>query len=148
MKLLDPSTAAGSILLNILATVGAAALLAVLGWAMGPFRWIVQGRRIRRIIKAPRWFKFVYNPSSESMSKPLTFCADGTIGEGRNSNENTWRIRRGRLEILHQDGRLYSRFRHDRDSGRLIHTNEADTRSIQGQYMISQWIKLRRKSVE
>lgn len=40
------------------------------------------------------------------------------------------------LEVLAQDKRVYSRFVHDKATGRLAHTNDPDTRSIHGQYMI------------
>jgi hypothetical protein len=78
-------------------------------------------------------FKFVFNPEV-GLSKPLTFKSDDQIGEGRNDNENSWRVNNGRLEILDSFGEVYSRFLVLRD-GRFQHTNDSDTRSIKGQYI-------------
>jgi hypothetical protein len=74
--------------------------------------------------------------ATHGQAKVVTFLSGGEIGEGRNSNEDTWRIRRGALEVLAKDGKIYSRFVHDKKSGKLAHTNDPDTRSIHGQYMI------------
>jgi len=111
-----------------------AAVLGVLGWSVGPLRWIVQNRRLRQLLLGGRRFVFVFNPTM-GQRKIVTFLANGDIGEGRNNNEHTWRVRKGRLEIFALDGRLYSRFYYDKVSGRLKHTNDTDTRSIHGQYL-------------
>jgi len=65
----------------------------------------------------------------------VTFLADGAIGQGRNKNEHTWRISKGKLEIFSSDGLIYSRFTHDKTTGFLKHTNETAMPSIQGQYL-------------
>lgn len=107
--------------------------LAIVGALLGPFRWWRASKGLKSIIFGRR-FIFVFNPE-DRRQKIVTFNPDGTIGEGRNNNENTWKIRRGRLEIYGADKKLYSSFRHDPVSGRLIHTNEANTRSIRNQYL-------------
>ncbi len=131
---MDPSTPLGSIISGVLATVIAAGVLAVLAWFAGPLRWFVQNRGLRQLISNGRRFHFTFNPTS-GQSKTLTFLPSGEIGEGRNQNEHTWKIRRGLLEIFASDGAIYSRFRHDKESGQLRHTNDADLRSIHGQYL-------------
>jgi hypothetical protein len=94
----------------------------------------MRGRSLRELVLNGRRFMFVFNPLS-NYSKVITFLPDHSVGEGRNDNEDTWRIRRGCLEILASDGKVYSRFRHDTGTGQLMHTNDPDLRSIHGQYM-------------
>lgn len=134
-ELLDPATTIGSIAINIVGGVGAVLLLSFLAYLGGPLKWWFKGRALRQLLLNGRRFVFVFNPT-HGQAKIVTFLSCGKIGEGRNSNENTWRIRRGALEILAQDGKIYSRFTHDKINGKLAHTNDADTRSIHGQYMI------------
>lgn len=131
----NPATAEGAIAVNTAGAVGAALLLGSLAWLTGPLRWWFKRRALRQLLLNDRRFVFVFNPT-HGQAKIVTFLPNGKIGEGRNSNENTWRIRRGALEILAQDSKLYSRFIHDKAAGRLVHTNDSDTRSIHGQYMI------------
>jgi hypothetical protein len=130
----DPGTALGSITGQIVATILAAAVLGMIAWLAGPLRWWVSARQLRTLLLGGRRFNFVFNPMT-GQNKVLTFLENGDIGEGRNSNESTWRIKRGALEILASDGLVYSRFRHDASSGQLRHTNEAELRSIHGQYI-------------
>ena len=136
--MIDPSTASGTLILNILAGIGLAAILTVFSWLLGPLKWPIQAFRLRKVILNGRRFRFFYNPETNK-SKVVTFCPNGKVGEGRNHQENRWRIRKGKLEIFDQDEKLYSRFRHDPVTGRLIHTNDADTRSIMGQFFIPEW---------
>lgn len=131
----NPATATGSIAINIAGGVGAVLLLGMLAWLGGPLKWWSKGRALRQLLLNGRRFVFVFSPT-HGQAKVVTFLSSGEIGEGKNSNENTWRIRRGVLEILAQDGEIYSRFTHDKKNGKLAHTNDPDTRSIHGQYMI------------
>jgi hypothetical protein len=80
-------------------------------------------------------YKFVFNPLTEQ-SKLLTFNSDGTIGEGRNANESTWRTVNGSLEIYNEAQQVYSRFTLLPDGISLHHTNQSDTLSIRGQFMV------------
>ena len=136
---LDPSTPIGSVILNILASVGFVAIVAVVGWVTGPIKWWIAERALRQILLSGRRFIFVFNPTN-NQTKVVTFLPNGDIGEGRNSNEHSWRIRRGKLEILAFDGKLYSRFVQDKKTGRIVHTNDADTRSIHGQFILPHFI--------
>lgn len=132
---LDPAQPLGTVVLNVLASIGFVTLAVLAGWITGPFRWLVAGRALKQILLTGRSFVFVFNPSN-GQSKEVTFLPNGEIGSGRNSNEFSWRIRRGKLEILAFDGKIYSRFVQDKTSGRIVHTNDADTRSIHGQFFI------------
>jgi hypothetical protein len=132
--ILDPSTALGSVLLNIVAGLGVVGVLALIAWLTGPLRWWIAGRALQKILLSGRSFIFVFNPT-HGQAKVLTFLPNGEIGEGRNSNEHTWRIHHGTLEIFAFDGLIYSRFVHDKKLGKLLHTNDPDTRSIHGQYI-------------
>lgn len=128
---------------GIVATVVAAVLLTGGAWLAWPFRWRIQGRGIQKLIADQRRFNFVFN-SSLKLAKEITFAPGGSIGQGRNDNEHSWRIRRGALEILASDGKVYSRFRHDRTQGLLKHTNDPELRSIPGQYMEPKLVKAAR----
>jgi hypothetical protein len=90
-----------------------------------------------RILSAVNFttYKFVFNPETDQ-SKILTFHPNGAIAQGQNDNENRWRVVNGRLEILDGRGALYSRFSLMEDGLSFHHTNEPDTRSIRGQFMI------------
>lgn len=78
---------------------------------------------------------FVYNPSN-GRNKIVEFLASGDIGEGRNSNEWMWRIRNSKLEFLNKQNEVYSRFRWNRETGSFHHTNEPDTKSLRGQFLV------------
>jgi hypothetical protein len=94
----------------------------------------LENQKIIKAITGTR-FRFVFNPQNEQ-SKILTFNPDYTIGEGRNANEATWRTMNGSLEIYNSDGQVYSRFTLLSDGKSLHHTNQSDTLSIRGQYMV------------
>ena len=119
---------------GVLSAVIAAVLIGAVAWLAWPFRWRRQGAAIRKLIADERRLNFVFNPNTK-MAKEITFQANGSIGLGKNDNENTWRIRRGTLEIIASDQKIYSRFRYERATGHLRHTNDPELRSIPGQYM-------------
>jgi hypothetical protein len=78
-----------------------------------------------------------FNPSVIGAKKAITFNADGTVGDGRNQNEHTWRVNNGLLEILNDAGHVYSRFSYDRNKNQFAHTNDLDTLSIKSQTITS-----------
>jgi hypothetical protein len=84
----------------------------------------------------------VYDPerfeatSGARGSKPMMFDADGLILDGANQNEAAWRIKGDFLEFLNEAGNVHSRFRFRLETRDFIHTDEADTKAIKGQYMI------------
>ena len=138
---MDPSTPVGAVISGVLAAVIAAGVLAALAWFTGPLKWLVQNRNLRQLVSNGRRFLFTFNPGT-GQSKYVTFMPNGDIGEGMNQNEHTWRIRRGLLEIFAADGAIYSRFTHDRESGYLKHTNDADLRSIHGQHLQPSFVRV------
>jgi hypothetical protein len=138
LEAINPSTTTGAIIVGIIITLGSTGIIALLAWFLGPLRWPVQSRRLRKILISGRHFLFVFNPGANKM-KMVTFLPDGQVGEGRNSNEHTWRIRRGKLEIFAFDGAIYSRFNYNHKTGRIEHTNDPDTRSVLGQYFEPQF---------
>lgn len=79
-------------------------------------------------------FRLFYNPPS--YSKRIVFASNGQIIEGNNQNEHTWRIARGKLELLQLDGKVHSRFYYDSSDGSFKHTNDSDTRSIRNQFIV------------
>lgn len=138
-SLFDPGKASGAILSQVIAAVLVILVLAALGWVFGPVKWWWGNRKIKRLVHNRR-FNFVFNPTNPSQQrKTVTFLPNGEIGEGHHDNEHSWSAKRGRLEIFGSDGQLYSRFRFDPETGRLVNTNEPELRSIRGQYFEVVW---------
>jgi len=79
-------------------------------------------------------FKLIFNPISGA-SKTITFLEDGSIGEGRNQNESTWRIADGMLEILQSDNTVHSRFIYVGNNKAFYHAG-GDLPSIKGQSIV------------
>ena len=138
---MDTTIIAQDVISGTLATVIAALILGGAAWLVWPFRWRLRGRAIQKLIADERRFNFVFNPETK-MAKEITFLADGRIGQGSNINEHTWRIRKGALEIIASDGKIYSRFRYDRADGQLKHTNDPELRSIPDQYLQPRFVKV------
>ena len=86
-----------------------------------------QDERISEILTSQEW-ELLYDPIRSGV-KDISFQGDGEISEGRNQNEDTWRVREGLLEILRDTGDVQSRFRYDGNSEVFEHTNEDDTLS-------------------
>ena len=124
------------------ASISVISILFSIRFLTGFARGVVRGSRDRvaddeqqilSVLADSDW-NFIFNPDSSRMSnKKMTFREDGTIGEGRNNNEHTWRIREGLLEILNSEGQVFSRFRYDKSKNRFLHTNDDDTLSIRSQ---------------
>ena len=132
---MDPSSLANDVLTTVIQSTAVAGITAVLAWICGPLKWFWRNRNLRRLLSNGRTFRFTYNPASDDEWKYLSFLKDGTVGEGQNQNEHTWRIRRGTLEILADNGAIFSRFRHDKDCGQLKHTNDSELPSVHGQFL-------------
>src|SRR5436309_15413278 len=102
-KLFDPGSWTGALSVHVIGSlVGGLLLLAaiaVLGWLFRPFKWLWRNRTLPKLIFGRREFILVYQPQ-DNYSKTVIFLDDGQIGEGKNNNEDTWRIRRGCLEFL------------------------------------------------
>jgi hypothetical protein len=76
-----------------------------------------------------------------SKTKTILFGKDGLIGgEKLNFNEYRWAVRRGLLEIHSKDRGLYSKFKWDKNSARLVHVNDPRLPSAMGQYIVPLFI--------
>ena len=49
----------------------------------------------------------------DDRAKIVRFWPDGEIADGKNNNEHSWRIEKGKLELLNSNGEIHSRFRFD-----------------------------------
>ncbi|SDA56957.1 hypothetical protein SAMN03159475_1902 [Pseudomonas sp. NFPP33] len=84
-----------------------------------------------------RPYRLQFNPKRGiNGSKIMMFGPDGKILEGSNDNEFSWRTFNGRLEFLNKEGKVFSRFNFDPTSNLFLHTNDPDTLSIKGQYLV------------
>lgn len=84
-----------------------------------------------------RPYRLQFNPKKgRDGSKIIMFGPDGKILEGNNDNESSWRAQNGRLELLNSEGKVFSRFKLDLPTNIFLHTNESDTLSIKGQYLV------------
>lgn len=101
-----------------------------------------QASTIRDLLVSRR-YRLVLNPGM-NRSKPIAFLANGDIGEGRNENEHSWRIRKAKLELITIDGSVHSRFVYSRRKDTFEHTNDPDTDSIRGQYIEPMFVSHRR----
>ena len=141
-ELLDPGSWSGALSVHVIgALVGGLLLVAAIALLSGlffPLKWWWRNRELRELIGKRREFILVYQPH-QNYSKPVLFLDDGQIGAGRNNHEDTWRIKRGCLEFLTDDGKVYSRFRFDKTSGRLACTNDPDLSSLFNQYLFPQY---------
>jgi hypothetical protein len=90
--------------------------------------------QIREALVSQKYL-FVYNPQN-GRNKILEFLNNGDIGGGRNANEWMWRIRDGKLEIINKKSEVFSRFRWNKDKDSFHHTNEPDTKSLRGQFLV------------
>jgi hypothetical protein len=142
--LLDPGSWSGAFSVHVIgALVGGVVLvvaLALLGGLFFPAKWWWRNRELRQLIRGRVEFMLFYNPQNGA-SKLIRFLDHGQIGPpaSKNQNEDTWRIRRGCLEFLTDDGKVYSRFRFDKTLGQLVCTNDADIRSLFNQYLLPQY---------
>ena len=119
------------------------AVVVVFGWLVGPLNWWRKNRRLLQLIRKRREFILVYNPVTGA-SKTVVFLDGGQIGDGMNDHEHTWQVRRGALEFLAADGKLWNRFKLDQAGGRLVDTADLDVRSLYGQYLFPQHQELSR----
>jgi len=88
-------------------------------------------------------YRLYFNPAvpGNAKSKIMAFGKGGQILEGRNRNENSWRITGEFLELVDSEGAVHSRFYYSANNQSFYHTNDPDTGSIRkhnirDQYMI------------
>jgi hypothetical protein len=89
-------------------------------------------RTILSVLTGTEW-KLVFDPNSAKGSTKITFADGGVIDQGRNDNENSWRLRDGFLERLNSKGKIFSRFLFDEKKKCFSHTNDDDTLSLRSQ---------------
>lgn len=86
-------------------------------------------------------FRLFFNPKTpQNSSKIISFMPNGIIREGQNENEHSWRIRKGKLELLNEDEIVYSRFQYHPNSKIFTHTNDQDTLSNKAQYIVPEQV--------
>lgn len=138
----DPSSWPGMFFLQVVAVVIGGLLLLlvvkVLRFAWTPLKWWRRNRALRELIRRRKEFLLVYQPQSGA-SKTIILLDGGQIADGRNNNEHTWRVKRGCLEFLADDRKVFSRFKLDQARGRLGSTADPDVRSLFGQYLLPQY---------
>ncbi|WP_416899250.1 MAG: hypothetical protein ACMVY4_05905 [Minwuia sp.] len=79
-------------------------------------------------------YRLFFNPKNNK-SKIISFENDGLIGDGRNENENTWRVKNGFLEIFGEDKKIFSRFLKMKNDNQFVAIQNNDTRNIDGQFI-------------
>jgi hypothetical protein len=90
---------------------------------------------LEKTIQLVSW-RLYYCLDDPERSKIMRFMSGGAIVEGANENEAIWRVSKGKLELLDSRGNVFSRFRFQRGSLMLKHTDCKDTVSLPGQYML------------
>lgn len=80
-------------------------------------------------------FRLFHNPE-RGASKIMMFGPSERILEGANNNEHTWQLVNGKLELVQADGKVHSRFDYHPTSKVFTHTNDSDTLSKRGQFLI------------
>jgi hypothetical protein len=138
LNLLDPSSWTGQVVVGLIIGLLLLLVAAFWHWLSIPFKWWRKNKTLHQLIRNRREFVLVYQPQT-NFSKTVIFMDGGQIGEGKNNNEHTWRIKRGCLEFLNDDGKVFNRFKFDRDSDRLRSTNDPDIRALFGQYLVPQF---------
>src|SRR5262249_35516436 len=143
---LDPGSWSGAFSVHVIgALVGGVLLVATLALVSGlffPAKYWWGNRELRKLIRGRVEFILVYNPhATPEASKTIVFLPGGQIAPpaSKNQNEDAWRARRGCLEFVTDDGKVYSRFRFNKTRGQLVCTNYADIRSLFSQYLFPQY---------
>lgn len=96
-----------------------------------------------------RKYHLYFNPHSASNPyKVITFKQDSQIGIGQNKNEHAWHLIDGRLEIYQKGGGVHSCFSYDPIHDVFLHTNDKDTKSKRGQYIIPEGTERSVKAIE
>lgn len=80
-------------------------------------------------------FELVFNPDlpSSRNSKPILFGPNGSILDGQNKNENSWRIVGDFLELIDSAGNVHNRFYYHQGKHEFLATGEHTLPAIRGQ---------------
>jgi len=134
----EATVSLGSILIGavgVLLSVFASGLLEKISTNLG--RWLKrksasEDDALVNLLRSKTWI-LNYNPAVKGKEKQIEFKDNDEFGIGKNNNECKWRVRDGLLEILNNEGRVFSRFSYDKGQQQFIHTNDPDTLSIKSQ---------------
>lgn len=88
--------------------------------------------RLLTIITNGLW-ELHFKSTHPGARKTITFLPDGTVGEGRNQNEHTWKLERDILTITRADGSLQNRFTFNSKADRLVSINDTNAVGNQNQ---------------
>ena len=108
------------------------------GWLVWLAFLHYRSQTIQVLLRNPaRVFIFYYRGEHDiSHKKLLTFNADGSMNDGKHSNECYWDVAWGLLVVYTNGRKVYSKFRWDQKAGRLVHTNNPKFPSVMGQYIV------------
>jgi hypothetical protein len=84
--------------------------------------------KILRLLQDNSWI-LAFSPGAPPNigQKAISFKRDGAIGDGKNDNENKWRVVDGYLELLNKEEKIFNRFKYDESSRRFESTHDNDT---------------------
>ena len=71
-----------------------------------------EDEEVMTVLKSKTW---LLNYSKSGKGKEITFEDEDRIGSGLSDTLHSWRVKNGLLEILNNQGQIYSRFSFDRD---------------------------------
>lgn len=113
---------------------------------VGGFIWLASLRYKSSSIRAllshsDRQFVLYYRGEHDpTKNKQIFFNPDKSIGGDSNQNEAYWEVKFGHLIIYSSGKELYSKFRWDKQTGRLVHVNDPRLPSVMGQYIVPLFI--------
>jgi hypothetical protein len=74
-----------------------------------------------------------FNPASDRGTKAISFNEDGTVGEGRNHNEDRWELTGRTLRLIRPDGSLQNAFAYDPTSDRFTRIPDPSAKGLPDQ---------------
>lgn len=91
-----------------------------------------EDEQVMTVLKNKTWV-LNYNSTKPGRGKEITFEDEDRIGAGLSDRIHSWRVTNGLLEIINNQGRVYSRFSYDPETKAFVHTNDPDTISTKSQ---------------
>ena len=125
-------------LFSIVSTVMTGAAAAYTFWRLSDFaKWRRDVLSLRKVsiaqrLKEPGWV-LNFNSSHPQGKKAISFNDDGTIAEGRNSNEFKWKLERDQLVIIRENGDLQNRFTYIPATDRFISVDDPNAKGFKPQ---------------
>jgi hypothetical protein len=117
----------------------AAAIAFVLGRGAVWIKWRREAIELREAtvakrLREPGWV-LNYNPKAPGRTKPISFNDDGTIGEGRNANEDRWCLTGNKLEMINSEGAKQNEFIYEPSLDQFKSAGHSTAHKIEGQYI-------------